>query len=168
MNIKRGRSQLTIAARYAMYCALCASCSAGPNEPPAADQPTAAKGTAFKVIATPQRKGDTVTKEKPKVGHLDVRMQGFVAATSKQLAAKLKVSVDQIELVEASYVTWRDSSLGCPQSGTQYMQALVNGTRIKLRSAGKVYHFHGGGSKPPTLCENPTSNEPLPYGSGDA
>ena len=109
-----------------------------------------------------------MTPEKPKVGKLDARMQGFVDSARNDLVEKLKVRSDQVELVEASYVTWRDSSLGCPQPGTQYMQALVNGTRIKLRNAGKIYNYHGGKNKPPTLCEKPDSREPLPYGAGDA
>ncbi len=109
-----------------------------------------------------------MAQEKPKVGHLDARMQGFVDRARNDLAAKLDVSADQIELAEARYVTWRDASLGCPQPGTQYTQALVDGTRIKLRKDGKIYHYHGSGDKPPTLCASPASNEPLPYGSGDA
>ncbi len=106
--------------------------------------------------------------EKSTPGPLDARMQAFVDSSRKDLAAKLQVLVSQIELVDASYVTWRDSSLGCPQPGNQYMQALVNGTRIKFRYAGKIYHYHSGNNKAPSLCEKPAASEPLPYGSGDA
>ncbi len=109
-----------------------------------------------------------MTPEKPKPGRLDARLQSFVDSSRTDLAERLNVSEDQIELVEASYVTWRNSSLGCLQPGHEYMQALVNGTRIKLSHAGKVYHYHGGKTKAPTLCEKPDSKPPLPYGSGDA
>lgn len=109
-----------------------------------------------------------MTSAKSKVSQLDARLQGFVAGASKELAAKLNVPVDQIELVEASYVTWRDSSLGCPRRGMSYLQVLVDGTRIKLRGAGKIYHYHSGRNRKPSLCTTPALNEPLPSGSGDA
>ena len=167
MNIAWGNEMMKSWCRFTAI-ALCASCSAGPGEPPADGLPSANKQAEFKVIATPQRKGELMTPEKPKPGKLDARLQGYVDSSSNDLAEKLNVSEDQIELVEASYVTWRDSSLGCPQPGNQYMQALVNGTQIKLRSAGKIYHYHGGKKKPPSLCEKPDFRQPLPYGSGDA
>ena len=109
-----------------------------------------------------------MTQTKPRVGPLDARMQDFVERASKDLAARLAVDADQIELVEAIYVTWRDSSLGCSRPGMQYMQALVEGTRITLRNAGKIYHYHGGKNNPPSLCEKPAPNEPSPYGPSDA
>ena len=107
-------------------------------------------------------------QKQTEVGQLDARMESFVERASKDLAVKLAVDTDQIELVEASYVTWRDSSLGCSKPGMQYVQALVEGTRIKLRSAGKIDHYRGGKNKSPTLCKKPASIEPLPYEPSDA
>ena len=167
MNFVWGNNVMSIRYRY-IALALCASCSAGPGDPSVGEQSTAHKNAEFEVIAAPQRQGEVMPPEKPKPGTLDARLQGFVDSSRADLAEKLDVSEDEVELVEARYVTWRDSSLGCPQPGYEYLQALVNGTRIQLRHAGTVYHYHGGKNKAPALCEKPDSKSPLPYGSGDA
>jgi hypothetical protein len=59
-------------------------------------------------------------------------------------------------------VIWRDGSLGCPQPGMMYTQALVDGFRIVLRVKGQEVSYHGPG-KPPFRCDNPDPN-----GAGDA
>ena len=84
------------------------------------------------------------------------------------LATSLNVDEETIELVEAQYVTWRDSSAGCPKPGMQYLQVLTNGARIVLRVDGTIYHYHSGGNRPPTYCAKPSSIEPLPYSHGEA
>ena len=61
----------------------------------------------------------------------------------------------QVTVVSSDEVTWRDGSLGCPQPGKFYTQALIPGTRTILEVAGKRYHYHSGGHRAPFLCENP-------------
>lgn len=86
-----------------------------------------------------------------------------VQQAKEDLAQRLDIAVEAIEVVQVEEVTWRDGSLGCPQPGMAYTQALVNGTRIKLEANGQIYHYHSGGGAP-FLCENP--EEPLPPGQG--
>ena len=75
---------------------------------------------------------------------------------------------EDIDIVDAAYVTWRDSSIGCPRPGMQYMQVLTNGSRILLRANAVLYYYHSGGSRAPFLCAKPSPNEPLPYAPGEA
>jgi hypothetical protein len=72
------------------------------------------------------------------------------------LASSLGVDASEVEVVAAEDVTWRDGSRGCAQPGEMYTQALVEGARITLRVDGTDYEYHSGGSRPPTLCEDPT------------
>lgn len=84
------------------------------------------------------------------------------------LASRLDVAPRDIELVSFEEVTWRDGSLGCPQPGRAYTQALVEGTRTVLRAQGQEWDYHSGGTRGPFLCSDP--EEPLPGdggGSGD-
>ena len=78
-----------------------------------------------------------------------------VALARADLADRLGVAPETIELVERSEVTWRDGSLGCPQPGMAYTQALVNGSRIVLRHGGVDYHYHSGRGRGPFYCANP-------------
>jgi hypothetical protein len=59
-----------------------------------------------------------------------------------------------IEVVVAHELTWPDGSLGCPQSGMSYTQALVPGYRIELAAGDQIYEYHGASGVDPFLCEN--------------
>jgi hypothetical protein len=80
---------------------------------------------------------------------------GPVEQAKADLAKRLGVEAAQVTVVSSSEVTWPDGSLGCPEPGMNYTQALVPGSRIILESAGKQYHYHSGGTRPPFLCTNP-------------
>lgn len=81
--------------------------------------------------------------------------QAIVGAAIADLADRLAVPADEIELVEFARVTWSDGSLGCPEPGVMYTQALVDGTRTVLRHDGSAYAYHGAGDADPALCERP-------------
>jgi hypothetical protein len=70
------------------------------------------------------------------------------------LAARLKVSEDSVIVVAAEAVTWPDGSLGCPQPGMFYTQALVDGSRVLLEVDGRTYVYHAGRDGEPFLCES--------------
>jgi hypothetical protein len=69
------------------------------------------------------------------------------------LAGQLDLSPDDVTVVAAREVTWPDGSLGCPEPGMMYTQALVDGTLVVLEADGQRYEYHGG--TPLVLCENP-------------
>jgi hypothetical protein len=71
------------------------------------------------------------------------------------LASQLDISPGDVTVVAAREVTWPDGSLGCPEPGMMYTQALVDGTLVVLEADGQRYEYHGG--TPLVLCENPKS-----------
>jgi hypothetical protein len=77
----------------------------------------------------------------------------LVAQAKDDLAERLSIAVDQIQLVEFRAVVWPDASLGCPQPGVAYKQVPMDGALIRLEVDGQVYEYHSGGSRPPFLCE---------------
>lgn len=80
------------------------------------------------------------------------------------LAERLSISEDDVEVVRAERVTWRDSSLGCPEEGMFYMQMLTDGALIELAAGGKTYPYHSNLEGPPSYCEKPSPAGPLPAG----
>ena len=94
-------------------------------------------------------------------------LQRLVDLAMQDLAARLGVETDAIKAVQGAYVTWRDSGLGCPQPGYQYLQVLTNGSRIRLSDGKRVYQYHSGQNRPPFWCETPSAAEPLPYAPGE-
>ncbi|PFG18021.1 hypothetical protein ATK74_2601 [Propionicimonas paludicola] len=67
--------------------------------------------------------------------------------------ATRKVPADQVTLVSAESVTFNDGSLGCPEPGRMYTQALVDGMRVQVKAAGKLYDYRFGNTNTPKLCE---------------
>jgi hypothetical protein len=57
-------------------------------------------------------------------------------------ARRFNVAESSVVLTRAERVSWPDSSLGCPEPGRMYTQALVPGYRLVAKSAGaeRVYH----------------------------
>lgn len=79
------------------------------------------------------------------------------------LAKMLKTDVNDIKLLQAKPVTWRNGALGCPEPGKSYTMALVKGTLIVLAHNSKHYRFHAKQNGkafhcPNTRVESPTSN----------
>jgi hypothetical protein len=85
----------------------------------------------------------------------DPALQQIVMQAREDLAKRLGIGLDQIDLVELRSVIWPDKSLGCPQPGMEYLQVQQDGLLIRFRVAGRSYEYHSGGNRPPFLCENP-------------
>lgn len=78
-----------------------------------------------------------------------------VEAAIDDLASRLGVPRASISVVSHEETEWNDGSLGCPQPGMSYTQALVPGYRIVLRHAGTDYAYHGRTGGAPFYCANP-------------
>ncbi len=89
-----------------------------------------------------------------------------VAVATDDLAARLGLAADAISLVLTEDVTWSDGSLGCPEPGMAYTQALVDGFRIVLAAGGVEYHYHAAIGSDPFYCANPS--RPAAGSPGDA
>lgn len=76
----------------------------------------------------------------------------LVEAAQADLAQRLAVSSDEIQVVKVESVMWSDGSLGCPQPGMMYTQAVVPGYQITLSAEGQEYDYHAD-QKTAFLCE---------------
>lgn len=107
---------------------------------------------------------DTSAKEVAPVSSLQL----IVAQARQDLSARLGVAENSIATVLAEFVTWPDSSLGCPRPGMSYLQVLTDGARIRLQAGGAVYEYHSGPTGVPFLCESSLFQAPTPPGSADS
>lgn len=72
----------------------------------------------------------------------------------QDLAGRTGEPVTSVTVIQAQEVVWNDGSLGCPQPGVMYTQALVNGYWIILEVAGKKFDYRAARTGYFTLCEN--------------
>jgi hypothetical protein len=82
--------------------------------------------------------------------------------------AATRASVDRaaFTVFVASAVTWSDGSMGCPEPGMFYTQALVPGYRVVLEAAGTQYDYHSDRRGNFSLCP-PDRAKPPVEGGGD-
>ena len=85
----------------------------------------------------------------------------LVAAIRADLDSR-GVSGASAEVVEATWTTWNDAPLGCPEPGMSYTQALVDGWRIVVKAGGSTYDYRFGGDSTPLLCQTPGLVLPVP------
>jgi hypothetical protein len=78
-------------------------------------------------------------------------------------ARRTGLAPDALKVLSAEVVTWSDGSLGCPQPGMMYTQALVPGYRVRIQAGGQVLDYHAGRGGRPTLC--PAEHAVDPVGS---
>ena len=67
--------------------------------------------------------------------------EAILAPILKEAARVANVPPQQLMIVRAEAVVWNDGSLGCPEPGMQYTQALVNGYWVVIGAAGRTYDF---------------------------
>lgn len=59
-----------------------------------------------------------------------------------------------VTLVKTEQVTWNDGSLGCPEPGVMYTQALIDGYQVVFSVGDKSYDYHLSDRGNFVLCEN--------------
>ncbi len=94
-------------------------------------------------------------------GTIEPDLQDEVKKAMADLAARINTTPAKIEVLEAISVVWRDSSMGCPKPGMDYLQVLTPGVRIRLRFGLNVFEYHGAGGRATVYCEHPSDIEPL-------
>jgi hypothetical protein len=81
--------------------------------------------------------------------------QEMINSLLEQAADETGIPIGEISVVTAEAVTWSDGSLGCPEPGMGYTQALVPGYRVVLDVDGEEIHYHAGSDGQFFACENP-------------
>jgi hypothetical protein len=82
-------------------------------------------------------------------------------------ASRAGVDRSAFTVATAAAVTWSDSSLGCPEPGMVYMQALVPGYHVILEQAGTQYDYHADRRGNFRLCPPDRAKEPVQEGGAE-
>jgi hypothetical protein len=101
----------------------------------------------------------SVSSESRNQNSIEIQM---AMEAKKDLARRLSVKVDQINLREVRKVKWPDASLGCPKAGKVYNQVPQNGFLIRLEVGRHMYFYHSAGTQKPFLCEETSQIVPQP------
>ena len=83
----------------------------------------------------------------------------FIGLAKTDLAGRLKIEIDQINVIEVVSITWPDAALGCPVPGKVYAQGRVPGYRIGLAVVGRNYAYHTDQTGQVVLCPDVKPDE---------
>jgi hypothetical protein len=108
---------------------------------PTTSTTTTSTTTTSTTIGTTTTSEDRMDSESP-----------VVRAAIRDLATRLDIPEGDIEVVDVRDVQWPDGSLGCPEEGKVYTQAIVEGTQVILGANGRIYDYHAGDDDMPFLC----------------
>ena len=77
------------------------------------------------------------------------------------LAQRLGVDRQVLQVVDSSSVTWPNGALGCPAPDGSYTQALVQGFHLVLTDGIAEYHYHASAAGEPFLCPDKRRGDPI-------
>lgn len=127
--------------------AVLAGCAASSGSPDASDP---GSPRPLPSVSAPESvasdEGEPVTGEVPP----DV-LDAIVADAARQTG----IGEDEIEVLRAESITWNDGSLGCPEPGMMYTQALVDGYRVVVDADGRELDYRVDSSGGFRICDSP-------------
>jgi hypothetical protein len=129
---------------------LALTCEAEPGEPGRTGKPIATPSA----LASPTATGE-ISPVKSEVS------KGILDPILKEAASLAKIRREELVIVRAESAVWNDGSLGCPEPGMEYTQALVNGYWVVISGAGQTYDFRVGRDGSFRLCPAGRGRPPL-------
>lgn len=124
---------------------------------PPQDSPRATQVVEIAPLPTPlpdsALQGDSSTMPDPS----DPTLQKLIALATADLMKRFSIPAEQVQFKEAAAVTWPDSSLGCPNPASMYLQVLTPGYLIRLQAAERTFEYHTDLRETVVYCENPSA-----------
>lgn len=147
MAMKHRRSGAAPAVSLVLAAAVLGACATGATPSTTAD-------SSPSEIARSGRSAVPVETAPPEpsraIGEVPAEIMEEILADAE---SRTDVPADEIVVLTAEMITWPDGSLGCPEPGMTYTQALVDGYQVVLDADGTELDYRvgeGGGFR---LCE---------------
>jgi len=134
------------------------------RETPAVDPPPSPGPTATRMPPIVERRDDTTDVAPTEA--VDSSMETLrgaeeaLTAAKADLAQRLGVLEEEIQVRSVAPVLWPDTSLGCPEPSTMYAQVVTPGHIILLEVDGETYRYHTDAAGWAILCPG---DVPVPF-----
>jgi len=157
-----------IAALLVCLLSACGASSAAPDDTtgasPAASEPAVSAPAASEPAASAPAASDEASPigmpdASPATG--DSAPEDVVAQVSQLLEQQFNVPAENITVESVEQMEWPDGSLGCPEPGAFYTQAVVPGYLLTVSDGSQTYELHTNedGSNV-VVCENGRPAQP--------
>lgn len=105
--------------------------------------------------------GDNAADQKELSAMKKMNTNEQITYSKQDLATRLGLTLDAINVSGATPVNWRSGALGCPKPGMSYTDALVPGIWIVLRVDKTTYRYHGRSGGQPFYCPKDRAEPPV-------
>jgi len=65
-----------------------------------------------------------------------------VRAAINDVATRLKIAPEAVQVISVDATDWSDTSLGCPEPGMFYAQVITPGYLIVVSAGGQQFEYH--------------------------
>lgn len=134
-----------------------------PTAPPAAEATPAGQPTRAAPTLQP---APVARATAAPAGGVEPGLDRYIQQGKADLAARLGIAADSIEVIEARAVIWPDRGAGCPQPGMAFQQVPTEGLFIGLRAGGVAYNYHSREGRDPFYCPQSAGPPGPPSNSG--
>lgn len=83
---------------------------------------------------------------------LPAEAERLIELAKRDLAERLSIDLEEIQVTASLQKEWPDASLGCPQTDIVYAQVVTKGYLIILQAEGKPYEYHTDLDQQAILC----------------
>jgi hypothetical protein len=90
-------------------------------------------------------------------------IEGLTLFVKSDLAQRLGVVINDIDVCSITEVEWNDTSLGCPQEDMNFAQIITPGFTILLEVNGQTYEYHTDKEQRVVLCTDIIKATPPPF-----
>jgi hypothetical protein len=108
--------------------------------------------TAIRELPTGRAPATVEPARPPEVAAIPPELWESIAADLEVRTSALRAD---FKVIQAEAVQWNDGSLGCPQPGLEYTQAIVDGYRIVVEWGGQQFDYRTGKGQHFVLCQSP-------------
>ena len=127
---------------WAVVLSGCAAAGSGATPPTDPLDPTALRSdlrsaAASASTASSSRRPTVPVVPQPTVTGVDPSLASYVDIARADLSKRLAVDPSAIEVTAAGPVTWTNSAPGCPAPGMSYIDEVIDGALVILRSGGQ-------------------------------
>lgn len=96
--------------------------------------------------------GDAGLDDDPSSAVVGEVPEDLLAEVLADASTRTGMAVGSIEVLRAQSVQWSDGSLGCPEPGQMYTQAIVPGYWVELRAGDRILDYRLTGQGHFILC----------------
>ena len=82
-----------------------------------------------------------------------------VYAAREDLARRLNVPLERVEVVSEKPMVWPDSNMGCVRVGVRMDKVTTKGSQLILIAEGQMHYYHARPGETYQFCEMPSTKK---------